>query len=132
MYTYFDMKEACACNICNWWSHLLPSMNYINTECIDCISSNVITINSRYKHFTFVIIHKKTTNHFVCIFVQILFFFVLQMVILEMCINLLQSVITVSFAPHFKLLNFFLLFDFLYWSVATITSIWIGKNLQWN
>lgn len=61
--TYFDMKETGARYIGDGRSHLLPSMDDIHTKRIHCISSDIISIYARNEHFTFVIIHKKTTNH---------------------------------------------------------------------
>lgn len=62
--TYFDMKEAGACDIRYWRTNLLPCMNDIYAKRIDCISANVVSIHARYQHLTFVIVHKEAANHF--------------------------------------------------------------------
>lgn len=56
--TYFDMEKTGACNVGDRWSYLLSSMNDIDSESIDCISTDIVAIYPRNQHLTFVIVHE--------------------------------------------------------------------------
>lgn len=57
------MKERCSCNIGDRTSNLLPSMNHIDSKCINCISSDIISINPRDEDFSLMIVNKQASNH---------------------------------------------------------------------
>lgn len=57
------MKETRPCDVSNGRSYLLTSMNYINAECIDGISSNIIAIYSRDQDLTLMIVDEQAANH---------------------------------------------------------------------
>lgn len=57
------MKEAGPSDICDGRPDLLPCVDHIHTECIDCISADVIAVHTRYQHFALVIVHKQSANH---------------------------------------------------------------------
>lgn len=57
------MEKGSSCNVGDRWSDLLPCMDDVNSECIHCISANVISIDTRNQNFPFVIIDEKASNH---------------------------------------------------------------------
>lgn len=61
---YLDMEETGPRNVCNWRSNLLSSVDDIHTECIDCISANIIPVYSGYQHLTLMVVHEQPTNHY--------------------------------------------------------------------
>ena len=65
------MEEWRSCNVCNWWSNLLPRMYHVNSKCIYCISTYVIPIHPGYKNLALVIVNEQSTNHFRLITLQL-------------------------------------------------------------
>lgn len=58
------MEEARPGDVRHRRSDLLASMNNVHTESIDSISSNIVSIDTGDQHFSLMIVHKQSTNHF--------------------------------------------------------------------
>ena len=79
------MEEWRSCNVCNWWSNLLPRMYHVNSKCIYCISTYVIPIHPGYKNLALVIVNEQSTNHFRLITLQ------LRQLNFQMCLRRIWS-----------------------------------------
>lgn len=104
--SYLYVKEGCACYIGDRRAYLLSCVYYIYTKCINCISTDVITIYSGYQDFTFVVVHKQAPNHFENVVCLLLYYKTNDIFLgwfLFLHRNLYTQSITVAFTNSFVL-----------------------------
>lgn len=58
------MEERGASYVCDWRPNLLPGMDDVDSKSVNCISANVIPIDSRNQHLTLVVVDEQPSNHF--------------------------------------------------------------------
>lgn len=62
--SHLDVEKAGSGDVRYGRPHLLTCMNDIYTKGIDSVPSNIVTINARDQDLAFMIVHKKSSDHF--------------------------------------------------------------------
>ena len=57
------MEKGSPCNISHGTSNLLSGMNDIYTKSINCITSDIIPIDTRDQYLSFVVVDEEATDH---------------------------------------------------------------------
>lgn len=57
------MEETSSSDVGHRRANLLPRVDYIHSEGIHRIPSNVIPVHAGDQHFAFVVVHKQSTDH---------------------------------------------------------------------
>lgn len=61
--TYFYVKERCSRYVSDGRSYLLPGVDHIDTKRVNCISPDVVSVDSWNQHLAFVVVDEKSPNH---------------------------------------------------------------------
>ena len=57
------MEKGSPCNISHGTSNLLSGMNDVDTKSVDCITSNVISIDTRDQDLSFMVVNEEAADH---------------------------------------------------------------------